>query len=1131
MSKLDDKNRAPSTGGQIILSEEEKKFFIDNNNFIDYFIEIGVKPDIFANDNITANSNLQDINSKISPEIISKFPHFEKKTMGIDSSLINFVFPHGFKAEMKTTKPEPYFYSLILDNQFYSSVYSYKFIACLLIYESLSSYKKIYDLYSNDDTKKNNSNIPQDTFKNIYVPKCICLASVHPSITKFENILRSIYSYVQMGKKFFLDIIIEKIVCQIPKIPRGLKKIYLKFSDKNIIELTQTKMNELVSVDINLKELFSTFKIDKIVDIFRLLLYETKTIFFGTKINQVTNTILSFLLLLKPFTYQYQILSVISRDLYFLLDTENPWIIGINEMYYNSFFIDNNLSKVEETLMLIVDIDKKDYYLKFSGGNMKGSGKGYPAMPKHLREKLDKRTEEYRKNKKKEETNEGYQEIFYRFMINLLKDYPKFLNTKYNGNSKKVDDMIDKTAYKNMQSNSDKEFYDKIIHTQMFDELIAKRMLPKDQRDKIQALFFEEKLNVKYAQKKLIRGNKILEQNALLPSKEYDYREPKEIIDLSENGLFSELDSNTLKFFYKPNINKEECLPRGFSVREEGLKGQLLFDYYIFPCLLSEKLFKYNCKNYVPPSNIFSQKMDLINSSILQKSFIKFDNLKKNYSVELLNDIYLSYLILFALTFWYTDKEEREFRFNNMMQILDNIEFHNIEVMELLFNSLIKLDEEDYAILIHTKYLKLHLNPTSKIFSIVSKILKKKKTNRSSIHYDNRSMAKAPKKNIERKNFRTRTIKLSGIDDDILGEQVLFDAFGICPDCKGVVNIEKICTDLNSREIGKDNRFKCNAKTNNLINCNCWSLQKINFRVGQELYNKTISINNSSSINQSIILYSPTTLKEKLLEISNLYYDTKFDVENFRINYPDLFWNAIWFFEIKGIDISFMLPYLKLNRIQIPNSSNKMSKFIAFITQESQNKNNPEIIKGNNYNNPNNKVEIIKNYKKTFNKDILSIQHAYQLSIINIIGMIMYKSPDEYNDNIGFKEKLLVVTKKENENENRKNTFEEKKSGEKIKKSNLNLNNIITSEIDLSTLNNSISNSLIENAEEYNNLMNGNIKIEENIRKRNKENNKNNIKVHFSNGELFEMMKEDDENYNILEDYKEDDGSDSDYGY
>ena len=49
-------------------------------------------------------------------------------------------------------------------------------------------------------------------------------------------------------------------------------------------------------------------------------------------------------------------------------------------------------------------------------------------------------------------------------------------------NEMKINDMIDKAAYKNMQSNSDKEFYDKIMHTQMFDELITKRMLPKDKR-------------------------------------------------------------------------------------------------------------------------------------------------------------------------------------------------------------------------------------------------------------------------------------------------------------------------------------------------------------------------------------------------------------------------------------------------------------------------------------------------------------------------------------------------------------------------------------------------------------------------------------------------------------------------
>ena len=1136
MSILDDRPRASSTAGQITLSEEEKKFFGENNNFIDYFIEIGVKPDIFANNKITPNSNLYDINSKLAPVIISKFPSFEKKSMGIDISIISFVFPHGFKAELKTTKPEPCFYPLILDNQFYSSVYSYKFVACLIIYESLNSYKKLYDLYSDEDSNKNNnSKIPQDTFKNIYVPKALCLASVHPSISKFEAILRAIYSNIQMGKTYFLDLIIEKLVCQTPKIPKGLKKVYLKFSEKNLIELTQKKMNELINVDINLLELFVLFKIDKIVDIFKYLLYEIKTVFFGSKINQVTNIIMSFLLLLKPFTYQYQIISVLPKEYYFLLETDNPWLFGVNELFFNSFF-ENNKLNVEERVMLIVDIDNKNYFLNYAGGQVKRND--YPSIPKHLREKLDKRTEEYKKNKKKEETNEGYQEIFYRFMINLLKDYPKFLRKEYNGKSKNLIDMFDKEGFLNMQSSSDKEFYDKIIKSQMFEELILKRMRPKDQRDKIQALFFEEKINVKQAQKKLIGGNKILTQNVLLPSKEYDYKEPKEIIDLSENGLFSELDENTKKYFYLKNINKEECLPRGFYVREGGPKGQLLFEYYIFPALLSDKLFKYNCKNYVAPTNIYLTKMEEINNSIIQHGLIKFDDIKKN---ELLNEIYISYLILFSLTFWYTDKEEKDARFYNMMQILDKIEYHNLEVIELLFTTLVNLREEDFAILLHTQYLNLHLNPTSKIFSIISQILKKKqniyteskietkKQNRSSMNYGNRSMVYNRRKSFDTKNYRTRTIKLPGIDDDILGEQVLFDAYGTCLDCKGIVNIEKICTDLNIIEINKYNRIKCTCK------CNNFCLQKINFKIGTELYNKTISLNNFSSVDQGIILYSPTTLKNKLLEISNLYHNTNFDVENFRINYPDEFWNAIWYFQLKGIDISFMLPYLKPNKFKIINTSNKMNKFLEFVVFDPSKKENLEKIPIFHFKNPNNIIERPKNEKKSeiyynkFNKDILFIQHAFQLSIINIIGMFMYNSPDEYTGNIGYNEKLLLVTEKENSNKDYDN--KEKKNSSKKKKSN-NLYNMNSVEIDLSSLN-SISTTIIESNEEYNNLWDGNLKIDETINnnnKSNKENKINSIKVHYSNEELFETIKDEDINYNILNEYKEDDGSyDSDY--
>ena len=1126
--KYEDRS-ATLNAGQTNVSDEEKKFFKDNNNFIDYFLEIGVKPDIFSAETITANSSIYDINSQLSPEIISKFPYFDKKSMGIDDSIISFVFPHGFKSEIRGTKPDPIFYSLILDNQLYSSVYSYKYVACLVIYESLYSYKKAYNLYSGKNISQTEINTEQFKFKNIFVPKCLCLASVHPAINKLECILRAIYSFIVKGKKYFLDIIIEKLVSQVPKIPRGLKRIYLKINEQNIIDLTERKTNELMTIDIDLKELFFTFKIDKIVDIFKFLLYETKTIFFGSNLDQVTKTILSFLILLRPFTYQYQILSVLPKEYYLLLETDNPWIFGINETYTKNFFEENKL-EVDQRIMLIVDLDKKDYSLILAGGNV--SSKQFPAIPKHLKEKLDKRTEEYKKNKKLDVTNEGFQEIFFRFMVNLLKDYPKFLKT-YNVKSKDIKDMIAKQEYINSQSNSDIRFYEQITKSQMFDELIKKRMMPKDLREKIQALFFEEKLNEKYAQKKFFRGNKILEQNTLIPSKEYDYVEPKEMIDISETGLCSKLDANTVNFFSRENVNKEDCLPRGFSVRPGSSKGEFFFEYYMFPALLSEKLFKYNCKNYIVPTMVYSKKIEELNRSIIRNCFIKFDDIKKNTSNELLNDVYISYLILFSLTFWYTDSDERQYRFNNMMLILEKIEAYDLEVMELLFNTMIKLGEEEFAILLYTQYLNLHLNPTSKIFSVVSKILKKQqglypestskslKSNRSaSLHCGNRSMVYTPQVISDTNNFRTRTLKLPGIDKDILGEQVQFDAYGICLDCKGVVNLEKICTELTNKEIDKENRFKCSCKSNNN-----WCMQKINFRIGTELYNTTISLNNSSSKNQGIMLFNPSTLKKNLLEIAKIHHDTYFEVEEFRIKYPNEFWNALWYFELKNIDVSFMMPYIKPNIIKMKTDNENKNHAFKFVYLDSKFKNKEYCPSVSNFKNPNNIKQIVRGKEKIFDNKYLYKQNACQFAIINILGMIMYKTSDEFNENIGFNEKLLCAIIHRDKDKDSKNKKPEEKT-DKIKKSNFNLNsNIVTSEIGLS---NSIIEATTRNDKE--NDIKDEVKPNPNPNNNSNNDNNNDIKktsskVHFDDTQLFEMMNEDDPDYYILDDYKEVDSS------
>jgi hypothetical protein len=451
--------------------------------------------------------------------------------------------------------------------------------------------------------------------------------------------------------------------------------------------------------------------------------------------------------------------------------------------------------------------------------------------------------------------------------------------------------------------------------------------------------------------------------------------------------------------------------------------------------------------------------------------------------------------------------------------------------MELLFNTMIKLGEEEFAILLYTQYLNLHLNPTSKIFSVVSKILKKqqglypestskslKSTRSASLHCGNRSMVYTPQVILDTTKFRTRTLKLPGIDKDILGEHVQFDAYGICLDCKGVVNLEKICTELTSKEIDKENRFKCNCKYNNN-----WCMQKINFRIGTELYNTTISLDNSSSKSQRIMLFNPSTLKKNLLEIARMHHNIDFKVEEFRINYPNEFWNSIWYFSLKNIDVSFMMPYVKPNIIKMKTNNDNANKCFKFVILDTKSNTRKYFPSPSNFKNPNNKIQIVNKKEKIFDNKYLYKQNACQFSIINILGMIMYKTSDEFTENVGFNQKLLCATIHRDKEKDNNNKHKEKT--DKIKKSNFSLNSsIITSEIDLS---NPIIEASIRNDKQ--NDIKDKVTPNQNNNPNNDNNNDNkkrdSSKVHFDDTLLFQMMNDDDPDHYILDDYKEVDWS------
>ena len=135
-------------------------------NLVDYFLTIGVEPEIFQNQWLY-DASLEELNTLYSehlqPKIINKFPSFDKKDIGITDDIIQHCFPLGFQVQEFNEEPQNNIFSILLDNNNYSSTHQFKYVICLIFYESLNDYKKLYEKYyniynNNTFNNKNNNN-------------------------------------------------------------------------------------------------------------------------------------------------------------------------------------------------------------------------------------------------------------------------------------------------------------------------------------------------------------------------------------------------------------------------------------------------------------------------------------------------------------------------------------------------------------------------------------------------------------------------------------------------------------------------------------------------------------------------------------------------------------------------------------------------------------------------------------------------------------------------------------------------------------------------------------------------------------------------------------------------------------
>ena len=957
-----------------ILPENIKKLketLETGNNLVDHFLLCGADPNIYHDKDLydlTNENYLKNLEKKLSkPKIISKFPEFDNNNDSIDDGILSYCFPDGFspiKCENRLNRRN--IFSIILDNNLFSSEHPQKYLTCCLFYEKISLYKqlegeidnKLFDEEINNNSYKDDTEIEmRDSFatirkanrtslfpnkkkvipllhiptndkeillnnstldyksgnrtsresktqhsspifqlKNYYIPKCICIVSIHPYIKLFKKILSELYDKIfgKDPKPFNIPIekLITNLIIEVPHPPRGLYSIeYTLFDNKYTLD--NTPNNKILMCAIDLKKINNSIKLNIILDTVKHILLGTKILFFSMKTNLLTDVILSFLYLIFPFKYPFQVTSFLNRESYGILESISPFIIGINEQFEEKFFEENEIS-LEGMNVFVIDLDNNKTKL-FSDEN-------FPSFPSKALINIEKDIQNFENKTKSKEgvenVNEEYQYIFFNFFCEILKNYEEYLNMDYFKNRDSevmtsIETLFLCDKYINSHNANDKEFYEKFVkESQLFADFIYKRMIPKNNQEIVDLSLVNEKTS-KQSKLKFFSKDDISKYKGYNISNKYTVQAARELSKGEKKSINEKIRdiNNNGTIVIKEKLTDEKISK--VSMKEDNVK--MTFKYYIFPKLeFSIFCNNDNVNEYCPPPD-FSEEIEAINTDFVSKTSLG-QNI--NRTLEMKNYIYLTWLEVWAYSFWYMDMSERHYRFDQMLDIFDKIIHHEINIFNLIFDVLNKQKDVEMILKLYQKLLQLKVNPSLFIDNIISQILDKKQI-KQILEDMKKNTSKALKFNDFSKNYYLQRTFFSLSDNLLYKYKIKFNSDYCCIQCNQKINLLTVCKKY--EKVKNDILW---------VRCKCgeYLLPKIIVKFGLDLLkNKSFQ---TYSIDE-MVLHSPYNLKINIKNAVMSHYGTNLDILNFKSQFKPLFWDFIWYCEIHGLDYSIILPYLK----------------------------------------------------------------------------------------------------------------------------------------------------------------------------------------------------------------------------
>ena len=558
------------------------------------------------------------------PEIVARYPLKDTKTLELNNLAATICFPTGIKVCYSEETP-----SMIKDyvtpitnqkgDRYYMMTYHFYHKFMNDIYSKLYEMHplkhhlmKFGDSYLNMSEEELNDNIVnqiQESLEKsqefgfrdyVYVPYCICLISKYRYVTEMKKCLQSIYTMIinhLAENKPDLNNLLMYLIHSIPIPERNTRvKFFVPFCN-NGIELICPKVQDISVMNTNISTLLRYFTIDKLVVIFRLILFEKKVLFIDddyTRLSLVTD---SFITLLYPFQWVHTYIPIMSDQMLKYLETFLPFLNGINISLMNlvtQVFINNENEDSEEVFIIYISKDKFRLGSSLTS-NTKNKYKyiqdNVPALPasmeKELKYKLKRIKDELdsllknQKDKKIDLSDIDFRirNVFIDMFVQMFHDYYKYMTFL-------DDDVVfnKKLFMEKITNNNDKNFYSEFMDTQLFQQFTQN--IVKDELHYFTSKAMSYEPNKKEPPKKNITNKNIKDKLYIIKP---DY--------LQITGENSESIEKQISTKYKMNqpvdedgiiVNTYRIVPQIDKIKDENYNNQKCLIYTLPECVIQK---------------------------------------------------------------------------------------------------------------------------------------------------------------------------------------------------------------------------------------------------------------------------------------------------------------------------------------------------------------------------------------------------------------------------------------------------------------------------------------------------------------------------------------------------------------